>query len=126
MQIRPETASDRESVHSVNSAAFEGKAEADLVDALRSSGEPLISLVAVQTEGSEGRERVVGHILFSPVTLPRHPSSRVGPQARSVDPRSSSDSGSALASPKRGSPAAARSRFPSSWFSATPSPRFDS
>jgi putative acetyltransferase len=63
IQIRPERAADIASVHALNCAAFETSTEADLVDALRERAEPIISLVA-DAEGS-----IVGHILFSPVTL---------------------------------------------------------
>ncbi len=63
MQISPEREQDRAEVHRLNAAAFESDNEADLVDALREQAAPLISLVA--REAGE----VVGHILFSPVTL---------------------------------------------------------
>ncbi|MBD3670537.1 MAG: N-acetyltransferase [Gammaproteobacteria bacterium] len=63
MHIRPETSDDQESIRGLLQAAFESDAEARLVEALRQSGLELISLVAVE----DGL--VVGHILFSPVTL---------------------------------------------------------
>jgi len=63
IQIRPETAEDIEAIRKINTAAFETAAEAGLVDALRDSGIPLISLVA------EVDQKIVGHILFSPITL---------------------------------------------------------
>ena len=63
ISIRPETAADRAAVRGANEAAFGRPNEAGLVDALRASARPLVSLVAVE----EGR--VVGHILFSPVTI---------------------------------------------------------
>jgi putative acetyltransferase len=50
----------------VNLAAFETAAEANLVDALRQQARPLISLVA-----QDGVE-IVGHIMFSPVSLASH------------------------------------------------------
>jgi len=50
-------------VHAVNVSAFETSAEANLVDALREQANPVVSLVA------EESGTVVGHILFSPVTL---------------------------------------------------------
>jgi putative acetyltransferase len=43
--------------------AFGSAAEADLVDALRRAGKATLSLVA------EDNGRIIGHILFSPVTL---------------------------------------------------------
>ncbi|HWS55455.1 MAG TPA: N-acetyltransferase [Pyrinomonadaceae bacterium] len=61
--VRAETPADREAVRLVNERAFGGPAEADLVDALRESGAPRVSLVA-EVEG-----RVVGHIFFSPVSI---------------------------------------------------------
>jgi putative acetyltransferase len=66
--IRPEQPGDRAGVRAVNVAAFETPAEADLVDALRARARPLVSLVAAE------RGAIVGHILFSPVTLPGRPS----------------------------------------------------
>jgi putative acetyltransferase len=61
--IRAETAADREAVRGVNESAFGRSEEANLVDALRGSANPCISLVA--EEGG----RVVGHIFFSPVAV---------------------------------------------------------
>ena len=66
MQIRPEGAADIAAVRAVNRAAFETSAEADLVDALRDQAAAVVSLVA------EDAGSVVGHILFSPVTLSGH------------------------------------------------------
>lgn len=63
VRIRTEAPGDRDAVRSVNIAAFETPAEAGLVDVLRREARPLVSLVA-EDEGS-----VVGHILFTPVTL---------------------------------------------------------
>lgn len=48
-------------------AAFESDAEAKLVDSLREQADPVISLVAVE------HDVVVGHILFSPVTMDARP-----------------------------------------------------
>jgi putative acetyltransferase len=63
MIIRPEKPEDIPAVRIVNELAFGGAAEADIVDALRRNGKATISLVA------EDDGRVVGHILFSPVTI---------------------------------------------------------
>jgi putative acetyltransferase len=63
MQIRAETAADHAAVHTVNRRAFAQPGEADLVDHLRAAGCATVSLVAVDAGA------VVGHILFSPVTL---------------------------------------------------------
>ncbi len=58
--IGPETPGDAESIHRLNTTAFEGRTEeADLVDALRESGELLVSLVA------RSDSQVIGHIAFS-------------------------------------------------------------
>jgi putative acetyltransferase len=64
--IRSEQETDHAAVRAVNAAAFDTAAEADLVDALRMQAQPLVSLVAEQ------EREVVGHILFSPVTLVGH------------------------------------------------------
>lgn len=61
--IRAERPEDRESIFQVNTQAFPTSMEAELVDALREVADPWISLVAV------AEDRVVGHILFTPVAL---------------------------------------------------------
>jgi putative acetyltransferase len=61
--VRPEQPADTPAVHQVNAQAFGRPAEAVLVDTLRANGKVLVSLVAVLDE------QVVGHILFSPVTI---------------------------------------------------------
>src|SRR5690606_1957460 len=66
MRIRPETKADRAAVRGVNEAAFETSAEADLVEAMGDKGVSVVSLVA-EVDG-----RIVGHILFSPVSLKKH------------------------------------------------------
>ncbi len=63
VHIRPETKEDIKKIRLINASAFDTEAEADLVDNLRKSGIPLISLVA------EANRKLIGHILFSPVTL---------------------------------------------------------
>ena len=63
IHIRKEKTEDIEKVRAVNSGAFDTVAEADLVDDLRISDTPLISLIA------EVDDKIVGHILFSPVDL---------------------------------------------------------
>lgn len=67
MRIRPETEADSAAVRAVNEAAFETPAEADLVEALRGRALSLVSLVA-DVDGI-----VVGHVLFSPVSLTERP-----------------------------------------------------
>jgi len=71
MIVRPEVASDRDAVRRVHATAFATPEEADLVDALRAGAEPLVSLVA------EEAGDVIGHVMFSPVTLPGHPELRL-------------------------------------------------
>jgi putative acetyltransferase len=61
--IRDEQPTDVAVIHDVVARAFERPDEARLVDALRAAGKATISLVA------EDEGRVVGHVLFSPVTL---------------------------------------------------------
>ncbi len=63
LHVRPETQADFDAVRHINEAAFETPAEAKLVDALRVSVAPFISLVA-ERDGD-----VLGHILFTPVTV---------------------------------------------------------
>ncbi len=60
VEIGSETPSDIEAIHRINTIAFDGRTEeADLVDALRDSGDLLLSLVA-RIDG-----KVVGHVAFS-------------------------------------------------------------
>jgi putative acetyltransferase len=61
--IRPETGLDVDTVRAIHEQAFPTPAEARMVDLLRANGKASISLVA-ELEG-----QVVGHILFSPVTV---------------------------------------------------------
>ena len=65
--VRDERPGDHRAVREVNEAAFDRMGEANLVDALRGVAEPLVSLVADE-DGS-----VVGHVLFSPVSLEPEP-----------------------------------------------------
>lgn len=67
MLIRAEEHRDRAGVRNVHVSAFAKAFEADLVDALRDQAAPLISLVA-DDDGV-----IVGHIMFSPVSLSGHP-----------------------------------------------------
>ena len=63
IDIRTETKQDHRAVWLVNEKAFGQRNEADLVDALRASARPYVSLVTVVDD------RVVGHIFFSPVSI---------------------------------------------------------
>ena len=71
MQIRSEQTDDLTAIREVNLSAFEGPTEADLVDALRKQARPIVSMVA-DDDGA-----IVGHILFSPVTLSSRPDLRI-------------------------------------------------
>ena len=61
--IRAEEPRDRAAVRKVNEAAFEGPAEADLVEAIHRSGAAVVALVAAN------HGALVGHVLFSPVSV---------------------------------------------------------
>lgn len=71
IDIRAERPEDQVAVRAINLSAFDTAAEAKLVDALRAEARPVISLVAVLDD------RVVGHIMFSPVTMPGHEALRL-------------------------------------------------
>jgi putative acetyltransferase len=83
MIIRPEQPDDHQSIRYINTQAFDTEAEADLIDELLKSGIPLISLVA------EENGEIVGHILFTPVTLegnsPSLPLAGLAPMAVRAD-----------------------------------------
>jgi putative acetyltransferase len=61
--VRAEATTDYAAIRQVNEAAFGTTEEADLVEALRSDGLVLLSLVA------ELNGRIVGHILFSRMSI---------------------------------------------------------
>jgi putative acetyltransferase len=61
--IRAETATDHSMIREVNEAAFGCADEANLVEALRTGGVVLLSVVA------ELDRRIVGHILFSRMSI---------------------------------------------------------
>lgn len=69
--IRAQQCDDSAVVHAINVAAFGQPAEADLVNALRTEASPHVSLVAADGEN------IVGHIMFSPVTLPGSPDLKI-------------------------------------------------
>ncbi|NOI76419.1 N-acetyltransferase [Vibrio coralliilyticus] len=64
MLIRTEAPADILAVDRLLKSAFETETEADLVMKLRENGRRTLSLVACNDEGE-----VVGHVMFSPVTL---------------------------------------------------------
>ena len=61
--VRKELAADVAAIRLVNESAFDSPTEANLVDKLRTSCPDAISLVAVC------ENKVIGHILFSPVSI---------------------------------------------------------
>ena len=63
ISVREETPEDVPTIRKVNELAFGQPQEAGIVDALRESGDDFLSLVA-HCDGE-----VVGHILFTPVTI---------------------------------------------------------
>lgn len=63
LTLRPEIPADIPAIRQVNELAFGRPDEAKLVDKLRDAAAITLSLVAVQ------HEQVVGHALFSPVTI---------------------------------------------------------
>lgn len=71
MLIRAEKECDRDPVRALNISAFETLSEANLVDALRQHVQTTVSLVA------EENGEVIGHIMFSPVSLSGHPNLKV-------------------------------------------------
>ena len=70
-EIRKEREGEFAATRDIHLAAFETPAEADLVDALRRRAQPIVSLVAARGG------TLVGHILFSPVSLTGHPEIRL-------------------------------------------------
>jgi putative acetyltransferase len=71
MLIRREGKRDCAAVYAVNASAFDTPAEANLVDVLREQAQPIVSLIA-EDDGA-----IVGHIMFSPVSLPGHPALKI-------------------------------------------------
>ncbi len=75
IEIRNERSDDIPAIRDVNTRAFEQDQEANIVDALRSSGAARLSLVATLTD------RVVGHIMYSPVEIGHLTGAGLGPMA---------------------------------------------
>lgn len=77
--VRAESAADMDATFSVVASAFGRRLEADLVDALRRSASPQLSLVA------EAHGAVIGHVFFSPITIesdrPAPPVAQLSPVA---------------------------------------------
>ncbi|MBW2314006.1 MAG: N-acetyltransferase [Deltaproteobacteria bacterium] len=66
-EVRTERPGDEAAVFTVQNAAFGQTDEARLVDAMRGSVEPAVSLVATRGDA------IVGHVFVSPVTLDTEP-----------------------------------------------------
>ncbi|MBI5825932.1 MAG: N-acetyltransferase [Chloroflexi bacterium] len=80
--IRSETQADHKAVENILLSTFRTNAESKVVNAIRENGNAVISLVAVSDE------KVVGHILFSPVTThPPTPEKGLGLAPVAVDPQ---------------------------------------
>ncbi|MBA4376090.1 MAG: GNAT family N-acetyltransferase [Anaerolinea sp.] len=69
--MRPEKPDDRFAIGVVHIAAFGEPNEAPLVDALRPTDAAIVSLVA------ENAGRIIGHILFSEVTIEENPQNKM-------------------------------------------------
>ena len=66
-EVRPERPGDEAAIFAVQSSAFGQEDEARLVDAMRGSVEPVVSLVATRGDA------IIGHVFVSPVTLDTEP-----------------------------------------------------
>ena len=75
VEVREERSDDRTGVRDVNNRAFGQEQEANIVDALRANGAVLLSLVATMND------RVVGHVMFSPITVGDVTGAALGPMA---------------------------------------------
>lgn len=75
IEIRPEQPHDLSAIREVNRQAFNQEQEGRIVDALREHGGTLLSMVAI-TDGL-----VVGHIMFSPLTVGPVAGAALGPMA---------------------------------------------
>lgn len=70
--IRRERRSGILDIREVNESAFNGSVEARLIELLRDANKVIVSLVATLDD------RVVGHILFSPITIESNPKNTRG------------------------------------------------
>jgi putative acetyltransferase len=75
IEIRDESAADLDAIREVNRQAFGQDLEGRIVDALREAGAVSLSLVAVVDD------TIVGHILFSPLTVGTLMGTGLGPMA---------------------------------------------
>jgi putative acetyltransferase len=75
IEIREELPRDIPPVRELNRRAFEQEQESNIVDALRSNGAALLSLVATLCD------QVVGHIMYSPLSIGHVTGAGLGPMA---------------------------------------------
>ena len=75
IEIREEQPDDVDAIRNVNKRAFGQEQEGHIVDALRSNGAALLSLVATLNG------RVVGHVMYSPITVGDVTGAALGPMA---------------------------------------------
>ena len=75
IEIREEHTEDVAAIRDVNKRAFGQEQEGNIVDALRSNGAALLSLVATVNG------RVVGHIMYSQLTVGDVTGAALGPMA---------------------------------------------
>ncbi len=75
MEIRDEQPGDIAAIREVNRQAFGQEFEGRIVDALRANGAVTLSLVATEADA------VIGHILFSPLSVGRLVGAGLGPTA---------------------------------------------
>lgn len=70
--IRAERIDDIDAIRYINDQAFNQPQESNVIEILRRTDTHLLSLVA------EIKTRIIGHILFSPVTIDEHPEIKNG------------------------------------------------
>jgi putative acetyltransferase len=75
IEIKEECPGDIATIRSLNSLAFGQDQEGNIIDALRANGAALLSLVAALNG------RLVGHIMYSPVSLGELMGAGLGPMA---------------------------------------------
>ena len=75
IEIREERPDDIAAIRNVNKRAFGQDQEGNIVDALRSNGAALLSLVATLND------QVVGHIMYSPIIVGDVTGAALGPMA---------------------------------------------
>ncbi len=75
LEIREELPEDLAAIREVNNRAFGQVQEGNIVDALRSNGATLLSLVAT-VDG-----QLVGHIMYSPITIGDATGAALGPMS---------------------------------------------